>query len=124
MKLIFAVVAVALCLAGCTTASNLATISTAADLAASINGPIPNQATTLGDALQFATLATKATDVIVKDVKLSQAQLTQLNADSDALHAALVKLEADNSAGKALDFSAFNAGLAAYNTYTAELPAK
>jgi hypothetical protein len=115
-------------LGGCAntlSAIGLSTASTAADVAAQAVGPIPNQVSDLSDAIRVADLATKGSDVIVKSVhSLTRAQLEQLNAGSDSLHVAVDKLEADNAAGKALTFSSFNAALAAYNTYTAELPPK
>lgn len=119
----------ALCVAAAGCANTLAGIglnaaSTAADVAASAVGPIPNQVSDLSTAIRVADLVTKGADVIVNNVKLTRDQLTQLNAGSDGLHAALTKLEADNAANKGLDFSAFNAALAAYNAYTASLPPK
>lgn len=83
---------------------------------------IPNQVATVGDAVRAATLVTKATQAYVDNAKLTRAQLQQISAYSDALHAAVDQLESDNAKGVALNFAAVNAALAAWNTYSANLP--
>lgn len=91
--------------------------SAAATIAESTSTTIPNQATTLGQALQAATLVTKATDTYVTTANPSAAQLRQIKALSAGVHAALVHLEQENAAGHSLIFASFNAALQAFNAY-------
>lgn len=107
----------ALALAGCGTLA-----SGAASVAATVAGPSPTQATTLGQAEQLATVATDLTKAYVDTASLSLAQLQQINALNDGLHTAITSLETANSQGQALSFAAFNAALAAFNSYKATLP--
>lgn len=116
--------AVALLLAACSVAgcSTLASVAAGVSNAAGkIAGPVQGQAKTLGDALQLADLATKATQVAVDTLPLRRAQLVQLNALNDSLHSALVSLEQANASGQALSFASFNAALSAWNTYAGQI---
>lgn len=91
----------------------------AVNVAASLSGPTPTQARTLGQAEQAATLVTRAVDAAVNTGKLSRATLLKINSLSDAVHAALGDLQAANANNQSLNFAAFNAALDAWNTYTA-----
>lgn len=107
------VIAAMIGLSGCTTVA-----SGVANIAATVAGSTPQQATTLSQAVQTATLVTKAADLAVNTGKLSHATLLELNSLSDGVHAALTNLEAANSAGQSLNFASFNAALSAWNAYT------
>lgn len=98
---------------GCTSiASGVASIAT------NLSSSTPSQVTTLADAVQAADTITKLADTYVTSgVTISKAQLLQMQALSNGVHTALVALEAANSAGQSLDYAAFNAALAAYNSY-------
>lgn len=99
--------AMGLALAGCSPlAANLATST-------------PTQVTTLAEAEQAATLVTQAADTYVTTANPSQAQLVQIQALSNAVHAALTNLEAANAADNSLVFASFNSALQAFNAYAA-----
>lgn len=118
IKMIFtgALVA-AMTLASCSLGGCASVASFVSTTAGKLSGPVPGQATKLADAIQLADLATKTTKLAVDSAKLPRATLIQISAGNDAVHAAIDKLEADNAGGVSLDFSAFNAALAAYNAY-------
>lgn len=98
---------------GCTSlASGIASVAT------SMSSSTPSQVTTLADAVQAADTVTKLADTYVTSgVTISKAQLVQIQALSNGVHTALVNLEAANAAHQSLVFDAFNAALAAYNSY-------
>ena len=89
-----------------------------ASTAASFSHNTPSQVTTLAQAVQVATLVTKAADVAVQTGKLDRPTLIEIGALSDALHSALQSLQAANSRGESLNYDAFNAALAAWNAYS------
>ncbi len=91
-------------------------------LVATAKGPLPQQAKTLAEAEQLATVATDLTKTVVDTGKLSRAQLVQVSSYNDGVHSAVLSLEDANSKGQSLSFAAFNAALAAWNSYTATLP--
>lgn len=113
MKRLALAVALSLSLTGCVSLA-----SGIANIAASVTSSTPSQVTTLSEAIQTATLATRAADVAVNTGKLSHATIIEINSLSDAIHAALGDLETANSQGKSLTFSSFNAALSAWNAYT------
>lgn len=89
----------------------------AANTATSLSSSSPGQVTTYGTATAAATLATRTVDLAVNTLHLDEATLTELNSLNEALHAAWLKLKAANDAGQSLNFAAFNAALAAYQSY-------
>jgi hypothetical protein len=113
MKIVTILACLAISLSGC---ANIAAGVT--NIAATVAGSTPQQATTLAQAIQIADLVTKATDVAVNTGKLSRATLEEINALNDGVHAAIVNLEAANASGQSLNFAAFNAALQAFNAYT------
>ena len=107
-----ALIALSFALGGCTTiASGLDTLAT--DLSSSS----PTQVTTYYDATAAADLATKTVDLAVKTMKFNRATLTELQSLNDSLHTAWLVLKAANDANQSLDYAAFNAALAAYQSY-------
>lgn len=107
----FAITA-ALALGGCATLTS--TVAQLADHAASAS---PHQAATLAEALQAATLITRAVDLYVNVGNPDRATLVELKALNDAVHAALTDLEAADARGGSLTFGTFNAALDAFNAY-------
>jgi predicted small secreted protein len=103
-------------LAGCNT---LQALGVGSGVAASLKGPLPNQATTLSEAIQTADLATNITKATVDAVHFSRPVLQEISALNDGIHSAIVGLENANANHQALDFAAFNAAVAAYNSYAA-----
>jgi hypothetical protein len=83
----------------------------------------PAAVTTLADAEQSATLVTQAVDLYVKTGNPTKATLQQLQAYSNAVHAALTTLEQANAEGGTLVFASFNAAVAAFNSYSASIGA-
>lgn len=102
----------AVTLSGCTTMAQFA-----AEIAQSTSSGTPSQVTTLAEAEQAATLATQAADIAVNTGKLDRGTLQEIKTLSDSLHAALGVLQSANASGQSLDYSSFNAALAAYNAY-------
>ena len=100
-------------LAGCTTVA-----STVASIATDLSSSTSSQVTTLSEAIQAATLVTKAADTAVKTGKLDKSTLIEIRSLSNALHTALGDLEIANAQGKSLDYAAFNAALDAWNSYS------
>jgi hypothetical protein len=94
-------------------------LSGCATLQANLAGSTTAQVTTLAEAEQAATLVTEAADGWAVVTYMSAAQLTQIQALSSAVHAALDNLEAANAAGQSLVFASFNSALAAFNSYEA-----
>lgn len=89
----------------------------AANTATSLSTASPDQATTYGDATAAADLATKTVDLAVRTGTLNRATLLELQSLNDALHAAWLQLKDANDKGQSLSFAAFNAALAAYQSY-------
>lgn len=83
----------------------------------SLTNQTASQVTTLADAEQAATLATKAVDVYVNSTTPDRATLTELKALNDGVHAALDNLLAAQAAGGSLTFASFNAALSAFDAY-------
>lgn len=77
----------------------------------------PTSASTLAEAEQSATLATKAVDVYVNSASVNRADLLKIQQGNNVIHSALLTLEADRKAGTPLSFSAFNAAVASFNSY-------
>lgn len=77
----------------------------------------PTSAGTLAEAINADTLAVRIADTYVQTGMPNAATLRTLAADADAVHAALKSLEADQAAGRPLNFAAFNAANAAFNSY-------
>ena len=112
-KIILAAAGVAaFSMSGCVGLASFAT-----NVATSLSSSTPSQVTTLAEAEQAATLVTKAADVAVNTGKLNTGTLKEINALSDAVHAAIDDLEAANANGKSLNYAAFNAALKAYNAF-------
>lgn len=91
------------------------------DIAVSTTTATPSQAKTVADAIQLTTLAEKSLDVIVTSGVLSRPVLDELAILVPAVHNALKKVEAANSAGNsaltAAALAAFNEALKAFNIY-------
>lgn len=113
MKLRFALAAVlVLGLGGCTTLG-----ATLGDLGQSLSTSTPSQVNTYGDATAAAALATRTVDLSVSTGKLDLPTLQELQTLNDGIHAAWLKIKAAKDAGQSLSFAAFNAALAAYQSY-------
>lgn len=91
--------------------------STVANLATSLSSSSVAQVNTLGDALQAATLVTRAVDLYVTTGHPDRGTLVELKALNEGLHTSLMDLQAANTRGQSLNFAAFNAALDAYNAY-------
>ncbi len=112
MKSVFLIVALALSLAGCTSmASGVATVAT------SMSTSTPAQVNTFADATAAATLATRTVDLAVTSLKLDKATLKELQTLNEAVHAAWLPLKDAVDKGQSPSFAAFNAALAAYQSY-------
>ena len=107
-----AIVALTLMLGGCTSVAEFASHA-----AASLSSSTPSQVATLADAVNAATLVTKAADLAVQTGKLDRPTLIEIRALNEAVHTALNALETANAQGKSLDYSAFNAALQAWDAY-------
>ena len=99
-------------LAGCTSiASGLSTVAT--DLSTSS----PSQVSTYYDATTAANLAFQTIGVAATLPGVSHAQLIELQSLNEAVHSAWLVLKAANDAGQSIDYAAFNAAFAAYQSY-------
>ncbi len=116
MMMVAATLLPACAISACTT---LGTAQTVAGLAQSLSVATPQQATTLNEAINSATLVTRTVDVVVKNTTLDPALLTKINIASDTVHSALVSLYDANAKGQSLTFGAFNAAVKAFNDLTA-----
>lgn len=87
------------------------------NVATSLSTATPKQAATLAEALQVATLTTQAVDLYVTTASPSRATLVELQTLNEAVHTALVNLQAANAAGQSLAFAAFNEALSAFSAY-------
>jgi hypothetical protein len=106
------VVVLALGLSGCASvASGITTV------VQSVSSSTPTQVTTLADAVSAATLVTQAVDVYVNTASPNKATLLELQTLNNGVHAALVSLEAANTANQSLAIAAFNAALTAFSSY-------
>jgi hypothetical protein len=103
---------IAVALSGCASIAQFAS-----GVATSLSSSSPSQVSTYADATNAAILATKTVDLAVTTLTLSKATLTELQTLNDGLHAAWLQLKAANDAGQSLDYAAFNAALAAYQSY-------
>lgn len=106
-----------LALAAVLACAPLGACSTVASIATAFSSSSVAQVNTLAAAEQTATLVTKAADLYVNTASPDRGTLIELQALSKGIHSALTDLQAANTAGKSLNFAAFNAALDAYNAY-------
>lgn len=101
-------------------AAPLASCTTVGNALGSFTHASATQATTLGQALQLAKIATDTADLAVNNATLSRDVLGKIKSGNDAVHTALTSLELANAQGQSLSFGAFNAAYAAFVAYAAE----
>ncbi len=106
-------IATSLALAGCTSIAQFA-----ANTAQSLSSSTPAQARTLDEAVQAATLVTKAATLYVNTANPSRATLEELKILDNQVHTSLVNLQNANAAGQSLAIASFNEALAAFLAYS------
>lgn len=111
-KLIAPLLALSLALGGCASIAQFVI-----SVAQSFSSSTPSQVSTLAAAVQADTLIATAIDAYVKTGTPTRAILLELQMIQKSLEAALVDLEAANTAGQSLDFAAFNAAISAWNSF-------
>jgi len=87
------------------------------DITQFFSSSTPSQVSTLADAVAADTLVTMAIDVYVNTGTPNKATLQELQKINDTLLVALRQLEAASAAGQNLDYAAFNAALATFNSF-------
>lgn len=87
------------------------------DVGQSLSTALPDQVTTLDDAINADTLAMHIAHTAIDAHRFTRPQLVQIETLNDALHSALVGLEQANARGESLSFAAFSEALKAFNAY-------
>lgn len=102
-----------LMLGACTT-----TAQVAGNIGQSLSTATPQQARTLAEAFQAATLVTNTVDAYIQLGNPNRATLEELQVLNERVHSILANLQAANSAGQSLTFAVFNEALNAFSAYS------
>lgn len=112
-RLALTLLALSIALGGCTS-----TAQVGGNIAQTLSTATPEQARTLAEATQAATLATRAVDLYVNTANPNRATLEQLNVLNERVHSTLTNLQAANAAGQSLAIAAFNEAFSAFVAYS------